>query len=185
MVVSIHQPNFFPWLPFFEKMRASDKFIVLNNCQFEKNNYQNRFFYRERWQTLSINKGLDMIHEKEYVNPVEDWERIKKRLEDKRKILEKFDECIEKNLSVTNVKMIRKLCALLEIDTEILFDEPTDLKSTDRLVAICQQHGASKYLAGSGSKKYLDVSKFEDVEISVEFQEIDQSNRKHVLDVLL
>ena len=58
MIVAIHQPNFMPWYPFFQKIAAADTFVVLTHCQFEKNNYQNRFNQRERWHTLSVNKAL-------------------------------------------------------------------------------------------------------------------------------
>ena len=47
MRVSIHQPNFVPWYPFFQKIKEVDKFIILKECQFEKNGYQNRFNFNE------------------------------------------------------------------------------------------------------------------------------------------
>ena len=43
-VVAIHQPNFFPWLGFFDKILCSDVFIVLDHVQFPKSegNWSNR-----------------------------------------------------------------------------------------------------------------------------------------------
>ena len=35
-VVAIHQPNFFPWLGFFNKVACSDVFILMDNVQFPK-----------------------------------------------------------------------------------------------------------------------------------------------------
>ena len=35
-LVGIHQPNFFPWLGYFNKIHSSDKFIFLDNVQLPK-----------------------------------------------------------------------------------------------------------------------------------------------------
>ena len=184
MMIAIHQPNFFTWLPFFLKMKSVEKFVILNHCQFEKNNYQNRFFYRGSWQTMSVQKGLDPIIEKKYVDPFKDWERIKRRIADKSKILEKFDACISDSLTVTNCNLISSISQQLQIDTEILFDEKTELTSNERLISICQKLGANKYLAGAGGKNYMNVKKFNDAGIEVIFQDLESKDKVHILDIL-
>jgi hypothetical protein len=42
MIVTIHQPNFFPWLGFFDKMARSDLFVLLDTVPFTKGGFQNR-----------------------------------------------------------------------------------------------------------------------------------------------
>ena len=42
MHVSIHQPDFIPWLGFFDKIRLSDLFIIGDNVQFRKKGWTNR-----------------------------------------------------------------------------------------------------------------------------------------------
>ena len=69
MILTIHQPNFMPWYPFFQKMEQADIFVLLGNCQFEKNGFQNRFQMQGLWNTLSVKKGTHSIIEKQYVNP--------------------------------------------------------------------------------------------------------------------
>ena len=95
--VSIHQPAFFPWYPFFQKIRGADTFVFLTHCQYEKNGYQNRFDINKRWYTMSTYRGLDPIVEKKYVNPLKDWSKIKKSLEASygKRLLEEFDDCIQ------------------------------------------------------------------------------------------
>jgi len=65
--IALHQPNFCPWLPFFIKMAMSDHLLLLGSVQFEKNNYQNRFMYKDKWVTKPVHKGNIAIWEKEYV----------------------------------------------------------------------------------------------------------------------
>ena len=77
MKIAIHQPNFLPWYPFFQKIKEVDRFIILGHCQFEKNGFQNRFNLDNKWHTLSIQKGLDPIVSKTYLNPFKDWNKIK------------------------------------------------------------------------------------------------------------
>lgn len=184
MIISIHQPNFFPWLPFFKKMEESNLFVILNHCQFEKNNFQNRFYYRNSWNTMSVYKGLDLIIEKKYVNPFEDWKKIKRKLSDKEKTLNNFDECISESLSETNVNLITSIANHLKIKTEIVLDEKTDLLSNERLISICKKYGASKYIAGAGGKNYMDLDKFKDAGIEVIFQDLKEDEKIHTLDVL-
>lgn len=184
MIISIHQPNFFPWYPFFEKIKQSDIFVILSNCQFEKNNYQNRFNYRDKWYTMSVNRGLEPIKDKKYLNHINDWNKIKINLKDKERILSLYDECISDNLAKTNKNIIFKTCDLLNIKTKIVFDYPTDLKSNERLIDLCKFYGADTYLAGSGGKNYMELEKFKEQNINVLFQDLNAVNKQHVLDIL-
>src|ERR1041385_3716341 len=42
MIVAAHQPNFLPWLGFFDRIRKADLFVLADHVQFERQNYQNR-----------------------------------------------------------------------------------------------------------------------------------------------
>jgi hypothetical protein len=184
MIVSIHQPSFFPWWPFFLKMKRADVFVILRHCQFEKNGFQNRFQYNNEWMTMSTKKGMVSIIEKKYANPKEDWERIKRKFSQHEKTLLLFDDLISESLWETNYKIIKKIADIKNIKTKIVLDEPTDLKSTDRLVDICKKLNAKKYIAGSSGKNYLDQKLFDKFSIQVEYQELTLEEKIHTLDVL-
>src|SRR6202040_3775048 len=42
MILSIHQPAYLPWLGYFDRIARSDKFVYLDNVQFERNSFINR-----------------------------------------------------------------------------------------------------------------------------------------------
>tara|TARA_B100001059_G_scaffold218680_1_gene239099 strand:- start:15637 stop:16206 length:570 start_codon:yes stop_codon:yes gene_type:complete len=182
MKIAIHQPNFLPWYPFFQKIKEVDKFIILGHCQFEKNGFQNRFNLEGKWHTMSTKKGLDPINTKTYLNYIKDWNKIKINLPQYATILNQLDDCINENLFITNSQIIEKLTKLLGYNTEILYDYPTNLKSTERLVDICLKHNATEYFSGISGKQYLDLTKFKSKGIKVNFQE--NSTNIHTLELL-
>lgn len=58
--VATHQPNLFPWLGFFDKMRAVDVFVLLDAVPFNRRGYQHRVRIGTpsgvRWLTLPVLK---------------------------------------------------------------------------------------------------------------------------------
>jgi hypothetical protein len=182
MIVAIHQPNFMPWYPFFQKIIDVDIFVTLSYCQFEKNNFQNRFNMDNQWYTLSVFKGLNPIIEKIYVNPQHDWEIIKTRLPNYN--LSIFDECISSSLSHTNIMIINKIAKLLNIKTQIVEDYETNLTGEERLVNICKTYNATTYLSGLSGKKYMNLKEFEKNNIKVIFQDEKEMIKQPILKIL-
>ncbi len=75
MIVSVHQPQYLPWLGYFDKIERSDIFVFLDNVQFKKNEWQNRNKIKtsEGWQWLSvpvIHKFMQKISEVKINNTV-------------------------------------------------------------------------------------------------------------------
>ena len=56
MIVAVHQPQFLPWLGYFDKMRRADTFCYLDNVQYKKNDWQNRNRIKtaQGWQWLTV-----------------------------------------------------------------------------------------------------------------------------------
>ena len=182
MILTIHQPNFIPWYPFFQKIEQADVFIILSRCQFEKNNFQNRFNMNNNWYTMSTNKGLDPIKTKTYLDYKKDWNKIKVNLSEYN--LSIFDECISDSLVKTNTFIIKKICKLLGMETIILNDIPTTFTGTDRLVEICKYYNADTYLSGISGKKYLELDKFKNNKIEIKFQNEDTMIKKPIIKIL-
>jgi len=186
MRVSIHQPNFLPWLPFFKKIEQADVFVLLNHCQFQRRKHQNRFSYSDNWHTMSTNMGnqSDLIISKIYTNHELDWKKIKSNFKGKEDILNSFDLLISSSLHMTNTQIIIKIMKLLDIKTRIEYDQPTNLVGTERLVDICKKHNATTYISGPSGRDYIDLSLFEKENIHVEFFDVDDKHKIHVLDVI-
>lgn len=178
MTISIHQPNFFPHLPFFEKMRDSDIFVLLRYCQYEKGGYQNRFFLNG-WHTMSVNRGLEPIISKRYINHAPDWNKIKSNLP--QYDLSQFDDCISEDLSFTNTHIIKRIAKLMNIRTSIFEDEPSEHTGTERLLYICKKYGATTYLSGASGTKYMDTKIFEREGIEIKYQ---NSQTRPILSVI-
>jgi len=172
MIATIHQPNFMPWYPFFQKVFSADLFIILTRCQFEKNGFQNRFKHQNKWHTMSVKKGLEPIKDKVYLNPEKDWNRIKTNLS-QYSILNEFDEDISDNLAETNVRIILRICRMLGYSEDrVVLDHETDLGGTDRLVDICKIHNCDTYIAGISGRKYLEQEKFGDIELKFQDEKV-------------
>src|SRR3954447_23423027 len=62
MLVAIHQPEYFPWLGYFEKMIRADAFVLLDQAQFSKGDYHNRTRIKGaagiQWLTIPVIQRL-------------------------------------------------------------------------------------------------------------------------------
>lgn len=180
--VAIHQPNFIPWRPFFEKMAAVDVFVLLTRCQFNREHYQHRFKYQDRWYTMGVRdvRHPDLILNRIYANPHENWAAIKRRLPQFVPWFSQFDDLIRPELWHCNMAIILRMAQLLHIKTEIIVDPVPSCTGTDRLVEICYALNAKTYLAGRSGAKYMDPEKFERVGIKVEYQTV--TDTRHVFE---
>src|SRR3989344_2925711 len=85
MIISGHQPEYLPYLGFFYKMVKADRFILVDNIQFSKGDFQNRNRIRAAsdprgwaWLTVPVvtsGKGYQKIDEIEIDNSTP-WARL-------------------------------------------------------------------------------------------------------------
>ncbi len=179
MTCSIHQPQYLPWLGYFDKMARSDVFVLLDNVQFKKNEWQNRNRIRTAndpgWQWLTVPVLHDhgqAIHEVTF-NPSVDWRRQHRTaLESSYSRAPYFKEYWPRlrglyetehaSLSDLNVAGVRVLAEMLGIKTKIVLASalPVTSEKTRRLIDICRAVGADTYIAGAGAEAYMDFGEF-------------------------
>ena len=62
MKISIHQPQYIPWVPYFLKIAQSDLFVFLDTVSFQKNGLQNRNKIKTpqgaEWLTVPVQQKL-------------------------------------------------------------------------------------------------------------------------------
>ena len=185
MIVAGHQPNYLPWLGFFDKMRRSDVFIIEDNVQFERQGFTNRNRIMTsdgvRWLSVPIehaNKPL-LINEVKIASKSEpDWEK-RHWLTLQHNYCKAphwsefsgfFKEAYEQEWAMLidlNMHFIRGIMGFLKIDKPLVFGSSLSAqgKKTELIIAQCKQLGANVQLAGNGCKEYIDNNRFKQEEI--------------------
>ena len=139
MKVSIHQPNFLPWIGFFSKIYKSDKFIFLNDAYVHKKNldYLNRSLFlsndknkyfsipvKKNFQTQKIlNLEIDNTKEwkKDFLNFIHSNYNVCEFFKDGYSIISSIKNKDFKFLIDLNIFLIIKLFKKLNIKKNIYF----------------------------------------------------------------
>ena len=61
MIVAAHQPHYLPWLGYLDKVAEADLFVVMDDLQYEAQNFQNRnrmkLNHGPQWLTVPLERG--------------------------------------------------------------------------------------------------------------------------------
>jgi hypothetical protein len=183
MIVAAHQPHYLPWLGYLDKLAKADCFVLMDDLQYEEQNFQNRQRLKladgPHWFSVPLLRGTqtDRIIDKRIDNAGygsrHHWQRRTWRTLEVHygraphfgryaKDLEilytrRWEWLIDLQLSVLDLA-----CAAFGIDTPIVRASTLHLRGTktDRILDFCYRLGAKIYLTGAGgSTGYLDVDK--------------------------
>lgn len=190
MILSAHQPAYLPWLGYFDKIARADVFVYLDTVQFEKNSFINRNQIKTAqgalWLTIPVKtKGHTSASLRTTeIDDTQPW-RTKhlKSIEMNYRKAPRFEECFpkietlirlpESNLAEYCFQHLQFWLNEFEIDTKIVrsSDLPIDSSKSDLVLDLCRHFSADHYLSGALGRNYLVVDDFEEVGISVEYQE--------------
>jgi hypothetical protein len=189
MIISIHQPNYIPWLGYFYKIAKSDIFILLDNVQFPKESPAARNFIKGKdgskvLLTVSVKKSkgafqnyneLELDYSSKWnikhLNQIKDAYVKTPFFKEYFTELESILKTPCSNLAALNIKIIKWVVNLLDIKTRIEiaseFDDGSLGTKNDRNLNICLYFNATSYLSGNGARKYNDEAlyKNENVEL--------------------
>lgn len=187
VIITIHQSQYLPWLPYFDKILRSDIFVILDDVQFQKNGIQNRNQIKTpdgpMWLTVPVKHEFgQFIKEVRVV----DQQFIKKHLKSFTSYYSKtpyfkniFDElCSIYTLSQRmylhklNIALIKFILNKLETKVKIIESSTIkkEGKASDLILSICKKLGAKTYISGQGGHNYLNLPNFENSGIKVIFQ---------------
>ncbi len=189
MILSVHQPQYLPWLGFFHKIAKSDIFVFLDDVQYKKREFQNRNKIRTKdgwlWLTVPVitkGKYIQKILEVEIDNTsnwtYEHFRSIElnysgaKFYKEHRSFFESlYNKKWEKLIDI-NLEIIKYLMNFWNINTPIYFSSSLNLESTktQRIIDICKHFKADTYLSGAGGKGYLEEELFQKNNIKLLYQ---------------
>jgi len=189
MLVAIHQPQYLPWLGYFDKMLKADVFCYLDSVQYKKNEWQNRNRIKTaagwQWLTVPVTYRYPQRIGEVGIDNRSDWAR--KHLQAlstnyrRAPFFEKYFPAIEavlsrrwESIAALNLSLIECLREILGIADKSAVQASRIKASddpTDRLIDICQSLGGDSYLAGAGADGYMDLEKFRQRGIRVATQD--------------
>jgi hypothetical protein len=196
MLVAIHQPNFLPWLGWFDKLARADILILLDTVphQHTGSNYTNRVKIlaqgEPRWITVPVARGRDERSRIDRLRVADNgvWRRkLRATVEqsyakapffaDAMTIVDTVLAAETDRLCELNLIALGAIAAALGLRCERMLRASTLAAvgaavgtGTDRLVALVRAVGGDAYLTGHGADGYQEDEKFAAAGIAVEYQ---------------
>jgi hypothetical protein len=174
MLLAAHQPHYLPYPGLLAKIDAADVFVMQDDLQYVKQEWQNRNRIRTRdgWRWLTVPVTASSRSRIADVMPAgRTWLREHQRLvaaHYPRAVLPRIDpvwRAIQgvsaQSLAQINAMGLQALLQLLDIRTPIVTESALGLSAEEcatkdgRLIALCRRLGCDAYLSGSGARDYL------------------------------
>lgn len=184
MICAIHQPQYMPWLGYFDKIDQADVFIFLDDVQFKKNEWQNRnkicTAQGSQWITVPVlhdfgQKILDV-----HIDNKRKWRHDHLRSitlnYSKAPFFSKYKDFITEvfesewySLSELNIFLVEGFVKFLGIETTIVRSSAYEVSqdTSERLIDLCKCVSADTYLAGADGPTYMDMDAFKENGITV------------------
>lgn len=175
--IAITQSNYIPWKGYFDLINEVDIFVLYDDVQFTRRDWRNRNVIKTaeglKWLTIPVKmkgKYLQKIDETIVSDSnwgAKHWRTIKQFYQSAKffnlycDIFENFYRTTnEPNLSFINYELIKVICKLLNINTEIRWSSEFSHceGKTERLIGICKSLDATTYISGPAAKNYFDCN---------------------------
>lgn len=184
--VSIHQPNYIPWLGYFYKIYQADHFVFLDDVQFSNEGMHNYHYIKTPQGSFRLkipvlwNFGMK-VGEVKTKDDMGWKEKHLKTLLTNYKRAKYFDVIYEdfaallkmeyQNLAAMNEAIIVSICQKLGINKQFIRSSSLNLESSneERIIDICKSLGCKTYYSGTGAKNYQNEENFNKNGILLEY----------------
>jgi hypothetical protein len=191
MIIFVHQPEYMPWLGFFDKLARCDTFVIYDNAQYQHGGFHNRNKIRTvngwEWLTVPIIHGHPQTIKNVKISGTQ-WKNkhlsaIARNYEKSPYFKEYFPlikEAIDFDhelLIGLNLHLIKNFAEILSIKTNIVHSSEfpnCGNEKNEKLVSMCKFVGADTYLSGSGGIAYINETLFSQAHIKIQWH-----NYKH------
>lgn len=192
-ICAIHQPNFFPWPGYFDKIRQADVFVFLDEVAYPKsgsglgswcNRNKLNIGGEAKWVGCLVyrEKGIQLIKDV-VLDDRQRWRaKLLKTLELNYRKAKNYHEVMPfleslilyetDKLGEFNINAIKKITDYLGFKAEFVFQSllQVDGAANELLVNISKKVGANIYLCGGGAGGYQDEGYFELNSIKIQYQ---------------
>lgn len=198
MRVVCQQPNYFPWLGYFEQLARADSFVYLDNVQWIRQGRQHRTRLpsatqpepeQKNWLTVPVHghghrertfREMEIDQSRNWTR--QHWEQLELAYRDAPYFRSQLEPLLRPFLFETAPKY-RFLIDLCEASVA-MFWKPLQLgcsvwhasdlepegKKSARLVSLCQSLEATEYYSALGASRYLELPLFREAGIKVRWQ---------------
>lgn len=192
----IHQPNFLPRLKVFIKIAISDSWVIYDDVQYVRREWQNRVYLRDAEHrsilfTAPVKKAdfHEKINKIQLENVLLLNEHLVKHFQCNYSkapyynwVEAYLDSVKQETRNVCDLSTYNVICTniafrLLDIKLEEIYSSQIYLTTTDRngkLIELCRKNGSTYYICGSGGKTYINETVFRQAGVNIIYYDYSQ-----------
>ncbi|MBI5101819.1 MAG: WbqC family protein [Nitrospirae bacterium] len=180
------QPYFFPYLGYWQLIRAADIFVVYDDVTYIKQGYISRNSILINGEAKRITLRLNNAGSYALINHLtvgnnrakilKSIEYAYRRAPQFRDVFPVITECVmnsEDNLAVYLTDSIKAVCAYMKTSTRIIYsselDKDKDLRAQDKVINICKILRTSEYINSIGGVSLYNSETFRQHNITLSF----------------
>lgn len=174
------QPYFFPYIGYWQLIKAVDLYVIYDDVNFVKRGWINRNNVLINYEPRQINLRLCNVSQNRVINEIEIMDdpiyrlKLLKSIENNYRkspyfstaysIIERIINQDEKNLARYLEFQIRQICDYFSINTEIMVSSSllknNELRGQDKIIEICRLLGADEYINAIGGQDLYSYDDF-------------------------